>query len=881
VIGRLIARAPEERYWSPVEVIRDLGRALERPLPVETAATRESFLQAAEFVGREKELSLLQAALDRAAAGQGSLILIAGESGVGKSRLLSELRTVALIRSVQVVRAQAMSEGGPSLHLWNTVLRTLCLYHEVSDEELAVLRDAAPDLPALLSRTVAVAPSLPPVAARARLYFCIRELLRRQKTPLLILLEDLHWAGQESLEVLRDLTSTVASTGASTVASLPILIVGTYRDAEAGTTLRTLKAEQLIKLNRFTSEGIAALSASMLGAVGQRPEVLEYLYRHTEGNALFVIEVVRALAEQAGQLESIGKELLPETLLPDGMERLIARRLDPLLDFERRLLELAAVAGRRIELQLLGDSEPTTDLPSWLETCANAGIIEAQQEAWQFSHDKIREWLLGSLPAERLSALHLRVAESIHVVYSDDPARDGALAFHYAKAGRHGLSYTHALRAGHAAARLYAMGEARMQYRAALSVMTALQSSVADSELPEIWRRRVDTMLLLVGSSYWSDSIESLSALLDECISLLDPLCGKEDAEIADLVRLTRVHYWLGRCRYSHGLFVLATESLRKSRELALRCGDERGAGNSLGLFGHIRCLQGHLRESLACHTEAGEVMARLDEAVECARNAGSWGLALICHGEVAAGMARLEQCRELGLGTPSFRAFLECFMCLGYRMCRRWSDMVGSARASLELTRAAGDENLGLLGLYFLARSEAGLGHFEAAIGHVREAQARFAGYRNMVWLDLLITMEAEVFLAVGNPEEAKSSARVVLDEVPRSGSLLGQGVAHRILGQALALTATPDAAADGGAGRGISDPVAHFTESLRFLESGEAWLEVAYTRVEWGRYLLLRGDTQAAFAMLQPALSILAKTELQDSIAEAQALLAQAHTR
>jgi hypothetical protein len=121
LIARLLAKEPAQRYGAAEEVIRDLGQALGQSLPVETVATRESFLQAAPFVGRAAELAELNAAMLAAADGNGGTWLIGGESGVGKSRLLDEIRVQALARGIVVLGGQVVSRGGSPYHLWRDV----------------------------------------------------------------------------------------------------------------------------------------------------------------------------------------------------------------------------------------------------------------------------------------------------------------------------------------------------------------------------------------------------------------------------------------------------------------------------------------------------------------------------------------------------------------------------------------------------------------------------------------------------------------------------------------------------------------------------------------------------------------------------------------
>src|SRR6202050_2683824 len=137
VLGRLLARSPNDRYSRALEVIEELSAAIAEPPPAETTAIRESFLQAAEFVGREHEIGEFRKLLHGLDTGRGGAILIGGESGVGKSRLIEEIRTEALVRGVLVMRGQAVAAAGLPYRDWREPLRGLCLSSELRDEDLA------------------------------------------------------------------------------------------------------------------------------------------------------------------------------------------------------------------------------------------------------------------------------------------------------------------------------------------------------------------------------------------------------------------------------------------------------------------------------------------------------------------------------------------------------------------------------------------------------------------------------------------------------------------------------------------------------------------------------------------------------------------------
>src|SRR5262249_25054226 len=154
IIMRLLAKRPQDRYQSAAEVIGALREATGLSAPIETAATRESFLQAAQFVGREEEFKHLAAVLSTVISGTGDAWLVGGESGIGKSRLLDEVRTLALVQGALVLTGQAVSEGQSPYQLWQDSLRLLVLLTELDDQEAAVLKALLPELETLLKRPI-------------------------------------------------------------------------------------------------------------------------------------------------------------------------------------------------------------------------------------------------------------------------------------------------------------------------------------------------------------------------------------------------------------------------------------------------------------------------------------------------------------------------------------------------------------------------------------------------------------------------------------------------------------------------------------------------------------------------------------------------------
>lgn len=405
IVRQLLEKRPEHRYQRVSDVIRDLANVINESLPLETAEIRESFLQAAKFVGREAELQMLREAMQEALQGQGGMWFVGGESGVGKSRLLNELRTYALVNGTLVVRGQSVTEGGFTFHLWREILPRLILGIELDDLEAGILHEITPHIGDLLGRQIPPAPQLTGQDALQRLTLTILKVLERQPRPVLLLMEDLQWA-DESLLPLRLILPRLDQ--------LPILIVGSYRHDERLHLPDGFPQAQTLFLPRLTDEAIARLCASMLGEV--RPDIVELIARETEGNTFFMVEVVRALAEDAGSLAEIGQGELPERVFTGGMLQLLQRRLAHIPAEYHELLTLAAVAGRQLDLTLLSFLAPTSPLEILLFHGQNAAVLEMQENAWQFTHDKLREALLNELSEP--APYHHRIAEAIEQLYN-------------------------------------------------------------------------------------------------------------------------------------------------------------------------------------------------------------------------------------------------------------------------------------------------------------------------------------------------------------------------------------------------------------------------------------------------------------------------------
>ena len=443
VIQRLLAKNPADRYPDAYSVITNLSTASKHPQPSESFMIRESFLQAATFVGRKTELSALESALTESRAGHGSLWLVGGESGVGKTRLLNELRIRALIQGVSVIRGQGAEQGGLSYQLWRDVLPHLILATEISDIEAGILKPLVPMIEQLLNRPIPNMPELGGEANQQRLVAVIVDLLKRQTQPIVLLFEDLQWA-DESLNPLKQI--------APLIQHLPMLIVGNYRRDESPDLPEEFDLVQTLMLERLTTNEMTALSVSMIGAAGENDEVIELLQRETEGNVFFLVEVVRALAESAGQLAQIGLTALPEQVQTGGVQAILQQRIDRLPTVYEELLQIAALAGRQIDIEILETTQHNqalaAEIDNFLRICADIAIMDVQENQWRFSHDKLREYVRDSIAVDESPQLHGRIAEAIETVYPNNDDYTFILADHWQHAQNAAKERYYADRAG-------------------------------------------------------------------------------------------------------------------------------------------------------------------------------------------------------------------------------------------------------------------------------------------------------------------------------------------------------------------------------------------------------------------------------------------------
>lgn len=588
VVGCLLEKDPLDRYNNALDVIRDLCKATDQPVPAETKAIRESFLQAADFVGREDEFQQLLDALTSTMEGQGSLWLIGGESGVGKTRFFDELRIRATVRGAEVIYGHALADGSASYDMWRDPIRRLLLNSGLDDMNAGILRQIIPDMNELLQREVPPAPDLDDQAGQKRLFEAMEQLFRIQKQPIVLLLEDLQW-GNEGLDALNHI--------AKLTANLPLLIVGNYRDDEAPDIPERIPTADTIKLERLSDEGIRKLSMSMLGETGYQPALLDFLKRETEGNVFFLVEVVRALADDAGRLSDVGKRTLPNQIFAGGVQRVVQRRLAQVPSDAQLVLEYVAVNGRYLDKAVIAVVFPDVDLEDWLVIVSGVSILEPVEEKWRFSHDKLRQGLLQSIDDERITDMHAKLASTIQEVYADNIEQYAMqIADHYQRAHIYGQAVDWHARAARNARLDFAPALAIHHYRLALRLMDRYGVALSENST-------VSYAELLRG---YAGALIS-QGNYDEAKRRLDDLHAYV-SEKDDKIILGNTLQMMGELALNQGKLVDALEIIIQAEELARETGEHRVLIDSLMVKGWTAVRMGDVELA----REVGEELIKI-----------------------------------------------------------------------------------------------------------------------------------------------------------------------------------------------------------------------------------------------------------------------------
>ncbi|MBL8213675.1 MAG: protein kinase [Bryobacterales bacterium] len=596
IVRRLLAKAPADRYQTMAEVRADLAKVLSAPVVEPHVARR------LPVIGREAERAELLRALDRALAGKGALLLLGGEPGIGKTHLTSAVLDEARRRGCFAVTGHCYEGEGAASYMPFIEMLEYSARVAPPDGFRTTLGGDAPEIarlmPELRSRYPDIpAPlDLPPERQRRFLFNAYRNFVERSArlTPIVAVFEDLHWADEPTLQLLLHVTQT-----ASTV---PMLLIGTYRDveldvnrpfADALETLTRQKLASRLSLRRLAPAGVESMLAAMSGHPPP-PGLVRAIFDETEGNPFFVEEVYRHLAEEGKLFDERGHWLpsLRVDLLevPEGVRLVIGKRLKRLRDESRRVLATAAVIGRGFSLALLEaleSSRPDAALEA-IEEAERAHLVQCvgggRDPRYQFVHELVRQTLAEGLSLPRRQRLHARIAavmENAWAASLDKHAQ--AIAHHLCQAGAavdSSKTVAFLIRAAHNASRSAAHEDALASLDNALSLL----DSDTGASVAELHQLRGDVLRTL------GRRAEGVAAYEAACDAFLAD--GREVRAAAALQRAVMIEGWAGR-RSAAVMLARRGLALLGEREPELR-------GSMMAVLGSMLSTDSRVEEALA-----------------------------------------------------------------------------------------------------------------------------------------------------------------------------------------------------------------------------------------------------------------------------------------
>jgi len=485
LILQLLSKDPDDRPESAATLIKLLDNPdlLDPDAETEKELSVIARIARGRFVARQGELEQAKAVWSKALGGQGQTLLISGEPGIGKTRLVRELSTHVEVSGGRVLIGECYAEGGAPYAPFAQVVRqglrgTSQNGFEVPEFVMADLISLAPELKPYYA-DIPENPSLEPDAEQQRLFENIVSFCDEiaEHSPLMIVIDDAHWGDSGTLSLLRHL--------ARRTRNQRILLVATYREVDLDVArpfnevlldINKARLATRLKLERLDKDQTGAL----LSAIFEdeiSPEFLDGIYRETEGNPFFIEEVCKTLVEEGKLYYEDGEWHRPsmeEIEIPQSVRVAIQTRVARLPDSYQGVLSIAAILGREFEFEVLSEaSEADEDsVIDALEAAEDAQLIEetgeADEDRFVFVHALIPVALLDGVRKLRRRKLHKRAAKAIESLRPNDYE---ALAHHYFEAGADEQALEFFTKAGERALAAYANAEAEDHFLAALDLV--------------------------------------------------------------------------------------------------------------------------------------------------------------------------------------------------------------------------------------------------------------------------------------------------------------------------------------------------------------------------------------------------------------------------
>ena len=684
------------------------------------------------LVGRDHEIEQLTQHLHSALNGEGTTVLISGEAGVGKTRLVNEFLNLAKKKGTEIFTGWCLSEASipyfPFREAFNTYISTINdgkgksnIWKQLRTtgwfEDSESTRESEKHEPYFI-----------PQIERDRTFEAAARVLLQlsDQEPLVLFLDDLHWADPLSLALLHYLSRKCRNSR--------LLIIGTYRSEELVPTKE--ERQHLLKETMFSMSHEDLLTEIELTRLKRHdfPELLksifhssfneefeEKLFKETEGNPLFAVEILNMLVDEgyfsekderwtlAAPMEKIG--------IPSKVHEVITRRIVRLNCEKRKLLDIAAVCGHSFTADTLSRAL-TVDIADVLQMLAELEqkhrLVHSIDSEFEFTHHKIKEVIYGSLPTELRRIYHLKIAHCFEQTLTKQ-ITDGYMAdmvLHSIEGGVSEKAFEYLLKLGEKAASIHANAQAIDYLNRALETARKTPSFGTSENLAKIYKHR---------GIAWLNQDEKTKARNDFDFMLQNATNVKDESMIA------QAHYWLGSSYETYfGEMEEAMRHLTTALEMAQQTGNKSLEARSLHAIGYALVWgvdsidEGRMRleESSRICKEIG------DEVVE-ASNLQVLGFYYNWKGEFHQAKENLNKALSLAeeIGSVPITVWILWFLSLVLAGGGEYNDAISTAQRSLQLARDCGDVSLSCMVLNTLGWIYHELSNVELALKYNDEA--------------------------------------------------------------------------------------------------------------------------------------------------------------
>lgn len=771
---------------------------LQQEAPVGAARVQQPALEMAPtLIGRQREWDVLQDAWQRALEGEPHFVLVSGEAGIGKSRLVEEF--LGWARELGVITAKTRSyaaEGQLSLAPVSDWLRSDGLQASLGQLDEVWKSEMARLLPELLSerQDVALQESVMEDGQRLRFFEALARATLLPAQPLLLVIDDLQWCDVETLEWLHFLLRFDPTAR--------LLLVGCVRAEElpAHDSLRSLLLH-LRSTTRVTEMTLLPLDAMETGKLGAQVAGRELamdeglrLYVATGGYPLFIVELMRsgwgrmpAGAEESRRFQQHPTPADAQSL-PPRMYAVLAGRLLQLSAPARKLVELAAVIGREFSLDLLitaGNIDAENAVHALDELWHKRIVCEHGASSYDFTHDKLREVAYAEISVPQRRMLHQRIAQALETLHSEDIAPiSGQIALHYEQAGMIELALSYYQRAAAVAERMYANEGAISLLLRGLELLDLLPvGSRRDKQ--ELGLQLALSPLYRVTKGWAAPELERV---LERILALCDR--GGDDAQRAEALHGLQSLY-LAQARLER--VQLVSDELetvyRRSLGTAAPLAGMGLAGIRLHL-GRITEANEHFAQIIATHDPGRLLHLQESQGVNYIANAQAWQAhALWCLGYPQQALNRAFEAVKLvqDLRQPFNQALVSAYLALLQQLradedtARRYAEealaLTSRYQASYYRSWAA------ILVSYALAFEQPDEEH----IRNLREAIADFKAPSARLRLPYYLSLLARVYGKAGRLREGLACIEEGLAEARTHNERWWNAELHRLRGELL----------------------------------------------------------------------------------------------